>query len=91
MYTVYAIASIECKYVYVGLTSNIKNRLERHNKGDEKTTKPYSPYVLIYTEELEDRPSARKREKYFKSRTGKRFLYRLLKNNYKDLKQYSET
>jgi putative endonuclease len=74
MYTVYAIASINRNYIYVGLTSNIEVRFKRHNLGYEKTTKPYSPFLLIYTEVCTDRISARKREKYFKSGIGKEFL-----------------
>ncbi|MEL7220119.1 MAG: GIY-YIG nuclease family protein [Bacteroidota bacterium] len=74
MYKVYAIASINRKYIYVRITSNLDNRLERHNRGYEKTTKPYSPFILIYEEDALDRPVARLREKYLKSRIGKRFL-----------------
>jgi putative endonuclease len=74
MFTVYAIKSVSRNYIYVGLTSNLQSRIERHNLGYEKTTKPYAPFKLIYQEELPDRPSARKREKYFKSGQGKGFL-----------------
>ena len=74
MYTVYAICSLKRNYIYVGLTSNLKNRLDRHNKGYERTTKPYVPYKLIYTEECSTRIEARKREKYLKSGVGKEFL-----------------
>ena len=56
------------------MTSNINERLSRHNKGQEKTTKPYRPFILIYEEELVDRISARFREKYLKSGIGKEFL-----------------
>ena len=74
MYTVYAISSLSRDYIYVGLTSNLENRLMRHNKGYEKTTRPYRPFKLIYTEECEDRKSARQREKYLKSGVGKEML-----------------
>ena len=77
MYKVYAISSLERNYIYVGLTSNIDARLVRHNKGYERTTKPYSPFVLIYTEECTTRIMARNREKYWKSGIGKEILKRL--------------
>jgi putative endonuclease len=77
MYTVYAISSINRNYIYVGLTSNIEERFLRHNSGYEKTTKPYSPFILIYTEVCIDRITARKREKYLKSGIGKEFLRKL--------------
>ena len=89
MFTVYAIASINRKYIYVGLTGDIEDRLNRHNKGYEKTTKPYSPFILIYFEEVETRVAARKREKYLKSRTGKRFLYDHIRAKFSELKQYA--
>ncbi|CAN5265437.1 hypothetical protein BH09BAC1_BH09BAC1_17650 [soil metagenome] len=74
MFYVYAISSIERNYIYVGLTSDLEARIERHNNGYEKTTSPYCPFKLIYFEEVEDRPTARMREKYLKSGVGKEFL-----------------
>jgi putative endonuclease len=58
----------------VGLTANLENRFLRHNFGYEKTTKPYAPFILIFTDECEDRITARSREKYFKTSSGKRKL-----------------
>jgi putative endonuclease len=74
MFTVYAISSETRNYIYVGLTSNLKKRIEFHSNGYEQTTKPYRPFRLIYNEEFSDRPSAREREKYLKSGVGKLFL-----------------
>ena len=74
-----AISSINRNYIYVGLTSNIEERLKRHNLGYEQTTRPYKPFVLLYTEACEDRIVARNREKYWKSGVGKEKL-RTLKN-----------
>lgn len=88
MYTIYAIASLKRKYRYVGMTANLEQRLIRHNEGLEKTTKPYAPYLLIFTEEAENRTMARKREKFFKSRTGKRLLYKIIAQNFSQLPQY---
>ncbi|MFP5471849.1 MAG: GIY-YIG nuclease family protein [Bacteroidia bacterium] len=79
MYFVYAISSTTRNYIYVGLTSDLDKRLERHNKGYERTTKPYRPFVLLYSEQCDDRVSARIREKYFKSGIGKAFLKTLIK------------
>ena len=77
MYYVYAIKSISRKYIYVGITSNLTNRLERHNKGYERTTRIYRPFELIYKEPHPNRLSARLREKYLKSGVGKEFLRNL--------------
>ena len=79
MYYVYAIKSLNRKYIYVGLTKDVSLRIQRHNKGYERTTKPYRPFVLFHLERLPYRLSARKREKYLKSGVGKEFLKRLMK------------
>ncbi|ADQ80423.1 Excinuclease ABC C subunit domain protein [Paludibacter propionicigenes WB4] len=78
MYTVYAIRSLTRNYIYVGMTSDLDERLQRHNAGYEQTTKPYRPFELIYKEEVESRIEARNREKYFKSGVGKDFLKKLI-------------
>jgi len=74
MYFVYAIQSRVKDWIYVGISSDIERRLSEHNHGHNKSTKPYRPYRLIFQEEQADRPSAREREKYLKSTSGKRWL-----------------
>jgi len=74
MVYVYALESVSRNYIYVGLTSNLKQRISQHQKGYEKTTKPYRPFELLHYEEFETRDEARKREKYLKSAAGKRYL-----------------
>jgi len=64
-------------YIYVGMTSNLEERIQRHNSGREKTTRAYQPFELIYSEDQPTREEARKREKYFKSGVGKEFLKKL--------------
>ena len=78
-YFVYAIASIEKDWIYVGMTDNVIRRFNEHQKGYEKTTKPYRPFILIYSEECIDRSSARIREKYWKAASGKKKL-RFIRN-----------
>ncbi len=56
------------------MTDNLERRLNEHNAGYNKTTKPYSPFELIHKEEFTNRIEARKREKYFKSGSGKEFI-----------------
>ena len=74
MFYVYAISSLKHNYIYVGMTENIDVRVKRHNDGRERTTKFYRPFVIIYTEECENRKEARIREKYWKSGVGKEKL-----------------
>jgi putative endonuclease len=80
MYYVYAISSLERNYIYVGLTDNIERRLSEHNSGKNKTTRAYSPFELIYSEECGSRAEARNREKYFKSGIGKEKLRSIREN-----------
>ncbi len=74
MYYVYAIKSEIKDWIYVGITDDIERRLKQHNSGWNRSTKPYRPFQLIYSEKCIDRPTARKREKYLKSAAGKRFI-----------------
>ena len=74
MFYVYAIKSLSRKYIYVGLTNNLERRIFQHNKGENITTKAYTPFILIYSEKFATRSEARTKEKYFKSGIGKEFL-----------------
>ena len=74
VFFVYAIKSLNRNYIYVGLTDNIERRVNQHNSGRSKTTKPYLPFKLILTEQYPTRSAARVREKYLKSGIGKEYL-----------------
>lgn len=78
MYIVYALRSLNRNYIYVGMTNNLERRLHEHNFEEIRSTKAYAPFVLLYSEMMPDRISARKREKYLKSGVGKEFLKTLL-------------
>jgi putative endonuclease len=80
MFYIYAIASLNRNWIYVGMTIDLKGRIERHNGGRERTPKGYKPFELIYTEAAETRLKARTREKYWKSGVGKEQL-RLIRDN----------
>jgi len=74
MFYVYAIKSEIRNYIYVGLTNNLERRISEHNNGQNKSTKAYKPFVLIYSEKHLERKDARIKEKYFKSGIGKELL-----------------
>lgn len=66
MYFVYFLKSKISTFRYVGYTSNLK----QHNKGLNKSTKPYrllllDAYIVVQTKE-----KAQKLEKYFKTGSG---------------------
>jgi putative endonuclease len=74
MYQIYVLKSRERNYIYIGISSDVKRRLNEHNSGNNKITRPYKPFNLLHTEKFPDRMSARKREKWFKSGEGKEFI-----------------
>ena len=78
MYVVYVIQSQIDLRLYKGFTKDIENRLKEHNSGKTKSTKAFSPWVLVYSEKVSNRVEARKREKYLKSGIGRDYLNRIL-------------
>jgi putative endonuclease len=62
MHYTYLIKSIKEKWVYVGSTSDLVKRIEKHNKGLVKSTKYYKPFNLVYYEAYRTLSQARKRE-----------------------------
>ncbi|MEK7607979.1 MAG: GIY-YIG nuclease family protein [Patescibacteria group bacterium] len=51
---------------YIGITANQKERLDKHNASEVRSTKAYSPWRLVYKEGFSERTSARKREIFLK-------------------------
>jgi putative endonuclease len=70
----YVIKSVNQNYIYKGHCENINDRLKQHNSGTTQSIKKYIPFELVYSEEFLTRDEAIKREKYFKSAAGRRFL-----------------
>ncbi|WP_289031644.1 GIY-YIG nuclease family protein [uncultured Algoriphagus sp.] len=61
-------------YFYKGHCSNLKKRLKQHNSGMTRSTRPYIPFEIVYFEEFETLQEAIKRERYFKTSRGRKFL-----------------
>jgi putative endonuclease len=80
MYYVYILQSLKDKFFYVGYTPNLKDRVEKHNKGLVSATKGRRPLELIYYEACCNKDDAIKREKYLKTSWGKRYIKNRLKN-----------
>ncbi len=59
---------------YSGMTQDVEKRLVEHNSGKSLYTSTLVPWKLVYKEEIHGRENARKREKYFKSGAGRRFI-----------------
>jgi putative endonuclease len=67
MFYVYILYSQHRDKYYVGQTNSLKIRLVRHNRGYVKSTKPYRPWVIVYSEEFSERSQAVQRETQIKS------------------------
>ena len=74
MYYTYVIRSIPTGRLYKGFCKNLRNRLAQHNAGKTKATHPFIPWEIVYFETFNDLGSTLKREKYFKTAAGRRFL-----------------
>lgn len=70
MFYVYVLKSKEHGKFYIGVTRNIVNRLSQHNSGAVRSTKPYKPWMVVYTEVYKDKNLAYKREYYLKGPSG---------------------
>ena len=78
---VYIIQSEYDGSYYVGSTNNLEDRIERHNQGRSKYTKPKRPWQLVYCEEFPSRSKAQKRENEIKKRKSKDFIENLVRTS----------
>ncbi len=74
MFIVYIIESEKDGIWYTGFTQDLQRRIKEHNTGKSKFTSGHMPWKLIYSETVEERIDARKKEKYFKSAAGKKYI-----------------
>jgi len=74
MYFTYALLSQKDRSLYIGFTDDLKLRLEKHKNGLVVATKHRRPLKLVYYEACLNKDKAIKREKYFKTGFGRRFL-----------------
>ena len=79
MYFVYVLKSKKDNKCYYGLTTNLKERLGEHNNGSVPSTRHRKPLELVYFEKANTLSEARKREKYFKSGFGRKYIKNKLK------------
>ncbi|MEK7576526.1 MAG: GIY-YIG nuclease family protein [Patescibacteria group bacterium] len=77
MYYTYILLSEKDKRTYVGYTSNLDERLKRHNEGRVKATKNRRPLKFFYTEEFKTIAEAKERELWWKSHAGRKKLKEL--------------
>ncbi|MFC2076432.1 GIY-YIG nuclease family protein [candidate division KSB1 bacterium] len=81
--TVYVLQSLKDDTFYIGVTTDLEERLLRHNEGRSVYTRRRRPWKLIYSEEQPDKSAAMKRESYLKSIRNPEFLLRLTEQKQK--------
>jgi putative endonuclease len=72
-YTYILISELYGRYYY-GHTANLEKRISEHNKGKVRSTKSRRPWKLHYFETYETKSEAAKREYFFKSIDGYKWL-----------------
>jgi putative endonuclease len=79
IYYVYVLKSQKNGGRYTGFTRKTPSiRLEEHNRGINRWTCKNKPFDLIHFERFRSRKEALKKEKYFKSASGRRYLDKVL-------------
>ena len=74
MYYAYILLSMSDESSYKGSCSVLQVRLRDHNAGKVRSTKGKRPWKLHYSEQFALKKDAIKRERFFKSRSGYRWL-----------------
>ena len=79
MYIVYVLKSLkDPRRCYIGLTENLKERVDGHNSSDSYYTKRYAPWELESYIGFKKKHLAAKFERYLKHGSGFAFLKRHL-------------
>jgi putative endonuclease len=67
----YALKSLRNADLYIGFSTDLRQRFHDHNGGNVKATKGYRPWKLVYYEAFLDETDARRREKQLKQHKAK--------------------
>lgn len=78
-YYIYVLFNQQKNFIYIGFTEDLRKRVISHNKGENKSTKPYTPLELIHYEAYRSIKDTKRRELYLKSNKGKTTLKTMLK------------
>ena len=81
MYYLYIIQSEKDNSFYVGSTSNLEERMERHNSGRSIYTKNRLPWKLVYKETFGTKGEAVRRELQIKKWKSRKMILSLIHKN----------
>lgn len=82
---VYILFSLKDKKFYTGFTSDLKDRLSSHARGEVRSTSNRRPLKLIHYEYFVNEDDAKAREVFLKSGFGRENMKKALKRTLIDL------
>ena len=80
-YCVYIVQSEKDGTYYIGHTSNLSERLDRHNSGRSQYTKAKMPWRLVYQEAFDSKGEAIRREREIKAKKGRDYIEHLVRTS----------
>lgn len=78
MYYVYIMRSDKDNSKYIGVTADLKKRLQEHNSGRARYSKTKQPYKIIWYSAFLEKQKAYDFERYLKSSSGYAFTKKRL-------------
>ena len=81
MYAVYILYSSKLDRYYIGYSSDIAGRLRRHNDHSKGYTNAGKPWILVYSEDYENKSDASAREKQLKKLKNRVRLEEIIKRS----------
>ena len=80
MYSVYIIYSRKIDKYYIGFSSDVNERLLKHNRKSNGFSSLGRPWILVHTEHFDIKKDAMNREKQLKNWKNRERLEALIKN-----------
>lgn len=74
----YILYSEKTDSFYVGSTTNLEDRLKRHNSGRSTYTKKGMPWRVVYIKEYPTRAEAYRAEMYIKAQKSRKYIEQLI-------------
>lgn len=78
MFYAYILLSKKSNIFYYGSTHDIIKRVNKHNAGESRSTKPHLPWELVWYGAFKTKTESEDFEKYLKTGSGKAFAYKRL-------------
>ena len=79
MFIVYILYSTKLDKYYIGFSSDIKDRLVKHNRKSKGFSSLGRPWIIVYTESFNNKKDAMSREKQLKSWKNRERLETLIR------------